>query len=77
MRFRAGPVVRARRSIAKAVTFADWAGTALPVACTGSFLIARTVRHRQFLRRELAQSRRWGADVREATRAQLADRLSY
>ena len=67
----------ARRSIAKAVTFADWAGTSLPVASPGSFLIARTARHRQFLCRELAQSRRWGADVREATRAQLAGRLSY
>ena len=66
----------ARRSIAKAVTFADWAGTPLPVACPGSFLIARTARHRQFLSRELAQSRGWGADVREATRAQLAG-LSY
>src|SRR5271169_4411477 len=66
----------ARRSIAKAITFADWAGTPLPVAGSGSFLIARTARHRQFLGRELAQSRRWGADVREATRAQLADRLS-
>ena len=62
----------ARRSIAKAITFADWAGTSLPVASPGSFLIARTARHRQFLCRELAQSRRWGADVREATRAQLA-----
>ena len=67
----------ARRSIAKAITFADWAGTPLAVACPGSFLIARTAQHRQFLCQELAQSRRWGADVREATRAQLADRLSY
>ncbi len=66
----------ARRSIAKAITFADWAGTPLPVADSGSFLIARTARHRQFLRRELAQSRRWGADVREATRPQLVGRLS-
>jgi glycine/D-amino acid oxidase-like deaminating enzyme len=67
----------ARRSIAKAVTFADWAGTPLPVARPGSFLIARTAQHRQFLCRELAQSRGWGADVREATRAQLAGGLSY
>ena len=62
----------ARRSIAKAVTFADWAGTPLAVARSGSFLIARTVQHREFLRRELAQSRRWGADVREATPAPLS-----
>ena len=67
----------ARRSITKAITFADWAGTPLAVACPGSFLIARTAQHRQFLCRELAQSRRWGADVREAARAQLADGLSY
>jgi glycine/D-amino acid oxidase-like deaminating enzyme len=56
----------ARRSITKAVTFADWAGTPLAVTGSGSFLIARTAQHREFLRRELAQSRRWGADVREA-----------
>ena len=67
----------ARRSIAKAITFADWAETPLAVARTGSFLIARTAQHRQFLGRELAQSRGWGADVREATRAQLAGGLSY
>jgi glycine/D-amino acid oxidase-like deaminating enzyme len=67
----------ARRSIAKAVTFADWAGTPLSVASSGSFLIARTPRHRRYLEQELAQSRRWGVDVREATPAQLAERLSY
>jgi glycine/D-amino acid oxidase-like deaminating enzyme len=67
----------ARRSIAKAVTFADWAGPPLAVARPGSFLIARTAQHRQFLGWELEQSRRWGADVREATRAQLAGRLGY
>jgi glycine/D-amino acid oxidase-like deaminating enzyme len=57
----------ARRSITKAVTFAEWAGTPLAVARSGSFLIARTDQHRDFLRRELAQSRRCGANVREAT----------
>jgi glycine/D-amino acid oxidase-like deaminating enzyme len=62
----------ARRSITKAVTFADWAGVPLPVARSGSFLIARTAQHREFLRRELAQSTRWGADVREAAPAQLS-----
>jgi glycine/D-amino acid oxidase-like deaminating enzyme len=61
----------ARRSITKAVTFADWTGTPLAVTRSGSFLIARTGQHREFLRRELAQSRRWGADVREAS-AQLS-----
>jgi glycine/D-amino acid oxidase-like deaminating enzyme len=67
----------ARRSIALATTFADWAGTPLAVARPGSLLIARTAQHREFLQRELAQSRGWGADVREATQAQLAGGLSY
>ena len=66
----------ARRSIAKAVSFADWAGADLEVARAGSFLIARTAQHADYLRQELAQSRRWGADVREAEPAQLA-LLSY
>jgi 4-methylaminobutanoate oxidase (formaldehyde-forming) len=55
----------ARRSITQAVTFADWAGTPLAVTRSGSFLIARTAQHREFLQRELAQSRRWGVDVQE------------
>src|SRR6266516_4578286 len=67
----------ARRSIARAVSFADWAGVPLEVARSGSFLIARTAQHRDYLFRELAQSRRWGADVREAGPAQVASRLSY
>jgi glycine/D-amino acid oxidase-like deaminating enzyme len=67
----------ARRSIDKAVSFADWAGVPLEVARPGSFLIARTGPHRDLLRRELAQSRRWGADVREAAAGQLARGLSY
>jgi glycine/D-amino acid oxidase-like deaminating enzyme len=67
----------ARRSIARAITFADWAGVPLPVARPGSFLIARTAQHREYLTRELDQSRRWGADVREATAAQLAEGAGY
>ena len=67
----------ARRSIDKAVSFADWAGVPLEVARPGSFLIARTVQHREYLLRELAQSRRWGVDVREASPEQLADGISY
>jgi len=67
----------ARRSIAKAISFADWAGVPLQVARSGGFLIARTARHRAFLARELAQSRGWGADVREAGGAQVAGRLGY
>ena len=67
----------ARRSIAMATGFADWAGVPLEVARSGSFLVARTAPHREFLIRELAQSRGWGADVREADPAQLAGQLSY
>ena len=67
----------ARRSIEKAVSFADWAGVRLEVARPGSFLIARTAEHREYLRRELAQSRSWGVDVREASPGRLADDLSY
>ncbi len=67
----------ARRSIEKVISFAGWAGVPLEVARPGSFLIARTARHREYLRAELAQSRRWGADVREASPAQLASGLSY
>jgi glycine/D-amino acid oxidase-like deaminating enzyme len=67
----------ARRSIEKAVSFADWAGVPLEVAHPGSFLIARTGQHREYLRREMAQSAGWGADVREADAVQLADGVSY
>jgi len=62
----------ARRSITKALTFADWAGVPLAVARSGSFLVARTGQHREYLCRELAQSRSWGADVREASRTELS-----
>jgi glycine/D-amino acid oxidase-like deaminating enzyme len=67
----------ARRSITLAATFAEWAGEPLAVAAPGSFLIARTGEHREYLRRELAQSRGWGADVREAEPGQLAAALSF
>jgi len=67
----------ARRSIDRAASFAGWAGVPLTVARTGSFLVARTAQHREYLRRELAQSRRWGADVRETGPSQLAGSLSY
>jgi glycine/D-amino acid oxidase-like deaminating enzyme len=67
----------ARRSIVQAMSFADWAGVPLDVARSGSFLIARTAQHRDYLARELAQSRGWGADVGEANAAHVAGRLSY
>ena len=67
----------ARRSIARAASFADWAGVPLEVARSGGFLIARTAQHREYLARELAQSRGWGADVREADPALVAERVSF
>ncbi len=67
----------ARRSIDQAVSFGDWAGVALEVARSGSFLIARTEKHRDFVLAEAAQSRAWGADVRQASPADLAGRVSY
>ena len=67
----------ARRSIDKAVTFGDWAGVPLEVARSGSFLVARTSQHRTYVLTEAGQSRAWGADVREASRADLAGRVSY
>jgi glycine/D-amino acid oxidase-like deaminating enzyme len=62
----------ARRSMTLAATFAEWAGAPLAVAAPGSFLIARTGAHGDYLRRELAQARGWGADVRAAEPGQLA-----
>jgi glycine/D-amino acid oxidase-like deaminating enzyme len=67
----------ARRSIDLALTFADWAGTELDVARSGSFLIARTDEHKSYLRTEARQSAGWGVDVREARQGELASRLSY
>jgi glycine/D-amino acid oxidase-like deaminating enzyme len=67
----------ARRSIERAVSFADWAGPDLPVMRSGSFLIARTAEHQAMLGREARQSRGWGADVRDAGAPDLRDRLSF
>jgi len=69
--------VLARRSIERAASFEEWAGVPLPVQRTGSFLIARTAEHQEFLRAELAQSRQWGVDAREADPAELAERAAY
>jgi glycine/D-amino acid oxidase-like deaminating enzyme len=69
--------ILARRSIARAISFADWAGVPLDVARCGSFLVARTPRHRAYLLTEAAASRGWGADVREVPAAELDDRVSY
>jgi glycine/D-amino acid oxidase-like deaminating enzyme len=67
----------ARRSITRAVTFGDWAGVPLEVRQGGSFLVARTGRHQDYLRHEAAQSSGWGAGVREVTAAELATAVPY
>ena len=67
----------ARRSIELAVSFGDWAGAELEVARSGSFLVARTGKHRDYLLAEATQSRGWGADVQQASPSDLADRVSY
>jgi glycine/D-amino acid oxidase-like deaminating enzyme len=67
----------ARRSIERAISFADWAGVDLDVRRSGSFLIARTAEHREYLLAEAQQSSSWGVDVRAAEPADFRDRLSY
>jgi 4-methylaminobutanoate oxidase (formaldehyde-forming) len=67
----------ARRSITLAASFGEWAGVPLDVVRCGSFLVARTGQHGDYLRAEAAASRGWGADVREAPAAELAGRVSY
>ncbi len=67
----------ARRSIERAISFADWAGAELDVIRSGSFLIARTEQHRAYLRTEASRSGGWGVDVSEASQAQLAEGLPY
>jgi len=67
----------ARRSIAKAATFADWAGVPLEVTKSGSYLIARTASHQVLLRRELGQSRGWGVGIRAASADEVTANVSY
>jgi glycine/D-amino acid oxidase-like deaminating enzyme len=67
----------ARRSITKARTFGDWAGVPLDVIASGSYLIARTAAHGDFLRTEQRQSRGWGVDIREASPDEVAATVSY
>ena len=69
--------VLARRSIERAISFADWAGVGPAGHRSGSFLIARTGAHQAMLRREAARSRGWGADIRAAAPADLLARLSF
>jgi glycine/D-amino acid oxidase-like deaminating enzyme len=63
----------ARRSIARAISFADWTGVGLDVVRSGSLLVARTDEHKAFLMTEARQSRSWGVDVQDAE----ASRRSY
>ena len=63
----------ARRSIRKAISFGDWAGVGLPVARSGSMLIARTGAHQEYLRTEARQSCGWGVEVTEIA----PDRASF
>jgi glycine/D-amino acid oxidase-like deaminating enzyme len=65
--------ILARRSIARALTFADWSGAELEVVRSGSYLIARTSEHKAYLAAEARQSGGWGVEVRE----ERADGLSY
>jgi glycine/D-amino acid oxidase-like deaminating enzyme len=67
----------ARRSIELALSFGDWAGLPLDVTRSGSYLVARTGAHRDYLRTEANQSRRWGVDLREASASEVADGVSY
>jgi glycine/D-amino acid oxidase-like deaminating enzyme len=67
----------ARRSIDRAIRFADWAGVPLNVTRSGSYLIARTGAHREYLRTEASQSSGWGVDLREASAAEVDGAVSY
>jgi glycine/D-amino acid oxidase-like deaminating enzyme len=67
----------ARRSIELAVSFGDWAGVPLEVMRSGSYIVARTGAHRDYLRTEASQSSRWGVDLREASASEVADGVSY
>jgi glycine/D-amino acid oxidase-like deaminating enzyme len=67
----------ARRSIDLAVSFGDWAGVPLDVTRSGSYLVARTGAHGDYLRTEASQSSHWGVDLREAGPGEVADGVSY
>ena len=47
------------------------------MARSGSYLVARTGAHKEFLRTEQRQSRGWGVPVQDASPAELADRVPY
>ncbi|MFI5063103.1 MAG: NAD(P)/FAD-dependent oxidoreductase [Streptosporangiales bacterium] len=66
----------ARRSIEKARSFADWAGVPLPVAQSGSLLVARSPGHKALLAAEAAQSRGWGVALEAITPSEAAQRAA-
>ena len=68
----------ARRSIELALGFAGWAGEPLEVERSGSFLLARTPAHADYLRRELAQSAGLGRGPAAGEPGRgLAEQVSY
>jgi glycine/D-amino acid oxidase-like deaminating enzyme len=67
----------ARRSISKAISFGDWAGAELEVARSGSFLVARTDQHKQYVRTEASQSSGWGVEIGDPRPDGLAGKVSY
>ncbi|MGN6792707.1 MAG: NAD(P)/FAD-dependent oxidoreductase [Streptosporangiaceae bacterium] len=67
----------ARRSIDLAVTFSDWARVPLNVTRSGSYLVARTGAHREYLHTEASQSASWGVDLREASASEVAGEVSF
>jgi len=62
----------ARHSMAKVLSFEDWAGVPLDVKRSGSLLIARTSRHKAILREEAGRSRSWGVELTETDPADHA-----
>ncbi len=66
----------ARRSIEKARGFAAWAGVPLPVAESGSLLVARSPGHKALLAAEAAQSRGWGVALEAISPAEAAQRAA-
>jgi len=67
----------ARRSIEKVTHFEEWAGVPLECHRSGSLLVARTPQHKAALHSEVAHSRSWGAELREASATELAERAAY
>src|SRR5262249_51929107 len=67
----------ARRSIERALTFADWTGVPLPVQRSGSIAVARTDRHAAVLATEVEDSRRWGAEILDLDASELPARSSF